>query len=641
MNQTGMLLLGQTQLGPMQLRNRIVVSAMNTNYPTPDGAVTDRQVEFYRVRAKGGAGLIITGMTYVHPLGRGPVRMLGSHDDALIPGLRRFTDAIHEEGAKAALQLAHVGRRASSKLIGAQPVGPSPIAAMGGEVPHELTHAEIEELVGCFGQAARRAKEAGFDAVELHMAHGYLLSQFLSPYSNKRTDEYGGSVENRARFPLAVLRRVLREVGDSMAVLCKINGSDFVEGGITLEDAKATARLLEEAGAHGLDVSASTDTTVYMGSQPAAIPRGCLVPLAEGIKSVVNIPVIAVGRINDPALAEDILATGKADLVAMGRALITDPDLPAKVAAGHLEDIRICYACCDGCSWRNQRGLEMSCSCNAQAGYELERRITPTASPRHVVVVGGGPAGLEAARVAALRGHKVTLYEKEPAVGGLLNAGSVPPYKDELRTLVQYFANQMDKLGVEVHTGEAATVEALAAARPDVVVVATGGQPFVLPVEGNGTFALLVADVLTGKAAVGKRVAIIGGNSAGCEAAEYLAEKGHNVTVLEMMDDYATDVRPDIKQLLGGRLAKLGVNISLGVKVTAVRRGEVVYEKAGNEETLTGVDNVVFAMGSSPDSTFLEGVRARGLEAHAVGDCDKPGNIFSAVHGAFLVASQI
>ena len=629
------------RIGPIELSNRIVMSAINTNYASPEGEVTERFVEFYRARARGCVGLIITGYSYVHPTGRGPVCMLGSHDDRLIPGLRRFVEAVHAEGAKASLQLAHVGRAANPKIIGTQPVAPSPIAGVSGDAPRELTFEEINQLVEAFAQAADRARRAGLDAVEIHMAHGYLLSQFLSPYSNKRTDSYGGSVENRARFPLAVLRRVKEVVGADLAVTCKINGHDFVDGGIDLEEAKLTARLLEEAGADAITVSAGADAASYMGVQPPQFPRGCLVSLAEGVKSVVKIPVGAVGRLNHPDVIEEVLSGHKADFVVLARALVADPEFAKKWAEGRPEDICPCTACSFGCIWRVRKGLDMACSDNAQAGMEAVRKIVPAARPRNVVVVGGGPAGLEAARVAALRGHNITLVEKNRSLGGLLNVGSVPPYKYELRSVVSYYANQLEKLGVTTILDREATEDDLRRLSPEVAIVACGGRPNALPVDAKPGFALQVTDVLSDNAEVGKRIAIVGGNSVGCETAEYLAEKGCKVTILEMMDDFATDIRPEMKKLMADRLDKLGVEILIRSKVTSVREGEIVFVRDGREEILRSLDNVLFAMGSSPDLTLVETAKKLGIEAFAIGDCAKPGNIFDAIHSAFEVACRI
>ncbi|MCL5109776.1 MAG: FAD-dependent oxidoreductase [Chloroflexi bacterium] len=636
-----MRLLEPITVGYLQLRNRIVVPAMNTNYPTLAGEVTDQQVEFYRARAKGGAGMIVTGFSYVHPLGRGPARMLASYDDQFVPGLARWAAAVKAEGAKACLQIAHVGRRANSKTIGAQPVGPSAITPAGGELPRALSKAEIEELVVAFAKAAARGREAGFDAVEVHMAHGYLLSQFLSPPANQREDEYGGSLENRARFPLAALRAVVAEVGKDLTVICKINGSDYVEGGITLEEAMATARLLEAAGAQMITVSAGNDATGQMGVQPAYYPRGVLVPLAAGVKSAVSIPVAAVGRINRPDVAESILQEGKADLVAMGRALIADPELPRKTAEGRAVEIRPCTGCSFGCIWRVGQGGEMACSNNPVAGREASLKVTPADQPKQVVVVGGGPAGLEAARVAAERGHQVTLYEKAPELGGLLNVGAVPPHKYELPNLISYYATQMEKLGVKVVAGKEITPKLLTRLAPEALVVAAGGVPLQLPVTGDPGFALLVSEVLRAQSRVGQNVAIVGGDSVGCEVAEYLGEKGHKVTILEMRDVCLTDVRPEIKRLLLESLAKLGVEIKLGAKVVAAGDGAVTYEQGGESKLLAGLDNVVFALGSKPNLRLLEEAQTKGIEAYAVGDCARPGNVFDATHSAFEVAIHL
>ncbi len=409
-------LLEPVKIGAMELRNRIVMPPMCTNFASETGAVTQRLIDYYVERARGGVGLVTVEATCVDsPVGRLSPLQLCVDDDKFIGGLNDLVEAIQEKGAKISLQLHHAGRQTTLAVTGgAQPVSAS--ETVYKDVKARALPAEgIECVVGRFGESAKRAKAAGFDAVEIHGAHGYLIAQFLSPYVNKRIDEYGGDPEKRMRFVLEVLEETRKRVGLDFPIIFRLSGEEFVEDGLTLKEAKGIAQRLERAGVDALHVTAGVGGTIWP-VQPMAVPRGCLVHLAEGIKEVVGIPVIAVGRINNPTLAEEILRDGRADLVSMGRALIADPELPRKVAEGRLDDIRMCTACLRGCSERFNAYLRISCTVNPAVGREKEYMVKPADKPKKVLVVGGGAAGLEAARVAALRGHEVTLYEKEATV---------------------------------------------------------------------------------------------------------------------------------------------------------------------------------------------------------------------------------
>ncbi|MFQ6067159.1 MAG: tRNA-dihydrouridine synthase, partial [bacterium] len=404
------------KIGSLELKNRIVMPPMVTNYATREGAVTEQYKDYLRERAKGGVGLVIVEATYVHPWGKGFINNLGIDRDELIPGLRQLAEVVHDVGAKIAIQLYHAGRQTSSKTTGCQPIAPSPIPTPGEEeIPKEATIEEIREVVEAFGEGARRAKEAGFDAVEIHGTHGYIINEFLSPYSNKREDEYGKDFEGRLRLAWEVLQRIKEKAGSEFPVIYRINGDECVEGGLTLEVTKRIAKRLQEAGADAFHVTAGVGESNYNSVQPMAMPRGCKAHLAAGVKEVVSVPIINAGRINHPSIAEEILEQNKADFVAMGRALLCDPEMPNKSLSKNIEDIRICIACNQKCISElvGEEEGPIGCILNVRTGREAEFPIRRVDQKKKVLIVGAGPAGLEAARIAALRGHRVDLFEKD------------------------------------------------------------------------------------------------------------------------------------------------------------------------------------------------------------------------------------
>jgi len=492
-------LLEPSRIGQMKLRNRIVMPPMVTQYGDAKGFVTERARNYYEARARGGAALIIIEATYVHPGGQPFANQLGISDDKFIPGMSELTQAIHRHGARAAIQLHHGGRTAKPELTGMQPIGPSPIAVPGREAPRELSVAEIAENVAHFARAALRARKAGFDGVEIHGAHGYLVHQFLSRSSNKRQDSYGGDLPNRARFFVEIIKATREAVGNDYPVWCRLSGKEYgVEEGTTLEETQETARIAQEAGIDAIHVSASGPGAPNNLTSPKFVP-GVIIDLAEGVKKAVSIPVIAVGKIT-PDAAETILAEGRADLIAMGRALLADPELPNKVASGRLEDITPCINCygCRDDLWTNVLGIR--CHVNATLGREAETKIIPSEKPGKVLVVGGGPAGMEAARVAAIRGHKVTLCEKASHLGGQLIQAATPPHKDSIGFLINYFQTQLRKLNVKVELNKKATSAMVEELNPDVLVIATGLNPFIPEIPGiDKAHVVQAGDVLEGK----------------------------------------------------------------------------------------------------------------------------------------------
>lgn len=630
------------KINQMELKNRIVFPPMVTQYAEERGFVSERTKNHYEARAKGGAGLIIVEATYVHPRGQAFAKQLSISADEYIPGLSELVEAIHHNGAKAAIQLHHGGRMAKSWLMGMPPVAPSPVAAPGGEVPKELTIEEIKEIITYFADAAARARKAGFDGVEIHGAHGYLLHQFLSRATNKRQDSYGGTIANRSRLLLEVIGAVRGAVGKDYPVWCRMTTKEYgIEEGTTLEEARETAKLAQEAGIDAIHVSASGPTAPNILPSPAFVP-GVLVHLAEGIKKVVRVPVIAVGKIT-PELGERLIKEVKVDLVAMGRQLLADPELPNKVAVGKLEDINPCTDCF-GCrsDLLHPGVLGIRCQVNPAAGKETEFLIVKAVKPRRVLVIGGGVAGMTAARVAAMRGHRVTLWEKTRRLGGQLIQAVIPPHKGRIGLLNEFLQKQLKKLGVKVQLSKSATVVEVVKFKPDVVVIGTGVKPVVPEIPGlsKARFAQ-VEDVLEGKVEVGEKVVVIGGEVVGCETAEFLADRGKKVTVTRRGAEMATGAGFSLRAFLLNRLREKGVTLLPGVKYEEVTpEGLVVTTKEGERKTIL-VDTIVLAAGSVPDLSLYEEIKGGAPEIHLVGDCVKPRTIRDAIVDGFQVGMKI
>jgi len=639
------------RIGELELKNRIVMAPINSHLGTELGAVGERLIDYYVERAKGGVSLIISdAMCIDWPVGKAGTSPLRIDEWKYVDGLHDLTEAVHHYGTKLAAQLHHAGRQNSVAVCteGQELVAPSAVPCLptGGDMPRALTIKEIEELVNKFVLAAQRAKAAEFDAVEIHGAHGYLITQFMSPHTNKRTDEYGGDFEGRMKFPLKIVEGIRAALGPDFPIIFRMCADEYVEGGLTLEDSKQIAQRLEAAGVDALDI-----TSGIYESPPAwhawiyplyDMAPGCRVYLAEAIKKVVDIPVIASGRLGDPALAEEVIKEGKADLVAMGRPLLADPELPNKAAEERLNDIRPCLYCDEGCIGGLSHLWHIGCQVNAALGREREYQIKPAEKVKRVVVVGGGPAGMEAARVTAMRGHDISLFEKEEQLGGQLIAASAPYFKQPIKEQVRYLKNQIEKLGVRTELGREVTAELVKDLEPDVVILATGATHLIPDIPGVGGGKVATAtDILLGKKEVGEKVAIIGGGQVGSELAWLLAEQAKKVTVVEMTYAIASDVNLFSRFYLLNKLTELGVETAIGTTAEEVtEQGVAVVDISGNRKVIDA-DTVVLAVGFRSNNKLQEKLVGKVPELYSVGDCVRLGKITGAIHGGSRVARQI
>lgn len=637
-------LLEPVKVGTMSLRNRIVMPPMCTRLAAPDGSVTKRMIDYYSERARGGVGMIIVEYSWIDEKeSRAAISQLSVHSDHMITGLGELAEAIKVHGAGAVLQICHAGRQTTSAIMGKQPVAPSAVPCKFLRVmPRELTLAEIEEIQDAFAEAARRAKQAGFDGVEIHGAHGYLICQFLSPYTNRRTDKYGGPLENRALFALETLEKIREKVGSQFTVGYRMSADEYVPGGLTLEETAKFAEMLEEVGVDYIHVSAGIYETLHHVVQPTYIERAHLLHLAEGIKKRVEVPVIAVGSL-DVETAEKALREGKADLVSLGRALIADPEIPKKLIEGRIEDIRPCIRGNEGCISRFFTGQTIRCEVNPAAGRECEFRIVPATLKKNVVVIGGGIAGMEAARVAALRGHKVTLIEKEEKLGGHAIEASVPKFKDDIRRLLSWLTKQVEKVGVEVKLKTEATPEFVKMLKPDVLIIAVGSDYIVPTIPGiNKPFVATAADVLLGRKAVGEKVVVIGGGLVGCETALFIAEElKKKVTIVEMLDEILIGVEPICVMALMERLRKAGVKIHTGWYLEEVTdKGVICTDKKWRRHEIEA-DTVVLAMGLTARKELVEKFKGLAPEVYVIGDCVEARKIYHAFEDAWRAVLAI
>lgn len=627
----------------MNLRNRIVMPAMRTVFAAPNGAVTKRLIDYYVERAKGGVGLIIVEHAYMDTKeSKSGICQLGVYTDHLIPGLNELVEAIKTQGANTMLQLNHGGGQSRFEIMNMKPVAPSAVP-YPTSMPRELTLKEIEEIIEAFGEAGKRAKMAGFDGVEIHGAHGYLICEFQSPYTNKRNDKYGGSFKARARFPLEVVEKVREKVGTNFTVGYKISVDEYVEGGLTLEESQKFAKMLEDAGVDYIGASSGIYATMHHQIQPMYLPHGYIIHLAEGIKRAVNIPVIGFGSI-DVETGEKIIEEEKADLIAMGRGLIADPEIPKKLAQGRIEDICPCIRCLE-CRVRLDGNRTLRCAVNANVGREGEEMKTAE-KKKKVLIVGGGVAGMEAARVATLRGHKVILYEREDKLGGHLVEASIPSFKEDLKELIRWFSKQLEQLHVEIKLGIEVTPKLVNEIKPDTIILAVGSSSIIPDIPGITKPDVTTAvDMLVGKTKLDdtNELVVVGGGFVGCETALYLVEDQGTpkVTIVEMLDEIAMDVELLSKRVLLERLNKAGVKMLAGMKLEEITDdGIICIDKKWNRHHIKA-DKVVLALGFKPRTQVVKQLKGLASEVYEIGDCVEVRKIRQAVDDGWRTARMI
>jgi 2,4-dienoyl-CoA reductase-like NADH-dependent reductase (Old Yellow Enzyme family)/thioredoxin reductase len=627
-------LFAPIKIKSLDLVNRAVMPPMGTNLGNSDGTVSEANLAYIKRRARGGAGLIITEISSIHPSGSAIPNELGAYDDRFIPGLKKIADAVHAAGSKVALQLHHAGRESLYLLREKKAIAPSPIRSLVfGLTPREITREEIQEIIAAFGVAARRGMEAGFDAVEIHGAHGYLITQFLSALSNKRDDEYGGSFNNRSRFMIEVLQEVRKRVGPDFPISLRLSVEECIQGGYMFEDIRPILPDLVKAGADMLHASLGTHGSPGgITSAPFEYQPGFNVWRAKKLKEIVDLPVIAVGRFTDPSLANEVIARGEADLVAFGRQYLADPDFLIKAREGRPEDIRKCIACNQGCIERLMLGEgKIRCALNPETGQEIIYPQVPAGVRRNVWVVGSGPGGLTAAYEAARLGHKVTLFEKEEETGGQLSLASKAPFKDQYRVWATWLTSQAKKMGVIVRTGIEMTESMISEGDPEVVILATGGEQIKPDIPGIDLSLVCNAwQVLGGAVPPGKHPVVIGGGLIGMETADYLCQKGTQVTLVEVLKRSPVLKITSHGYMLHTRLKEAGCRLLFNTTVKKIEESSVTVLIEDKEQTLSPVDQVIIAVGLKPNDKLKEILQAKKIRHFIIGDALQPRRIIEA-----------
>lgn len=635
-------LLSPIKIRSLEIPNRLVMPPMGTGLGNDDSTVSEANLAYIKRRAQSGVGLVITEITCVHPSGLVSPHSLGVWDDKFIPGLTRMADAIHAQGARVCMQLHHCGRENYLFLKQKKAIGPSAIPSfifgfMGP--PREMTLDEIAEIIAAFGQGAKRAKAAGFDMVELHGAHGYLLMQFLSAHSNQRTDQYGGDFKGRARFMMECIASVRRQVGPDFPVSIRVSGEEGVKNGYGIDDMLTIVPDLVAAGADVINVSFSTHASPEVNidapnaSAPIEYGPGFKSYLARKVKEVTSVPVISVGRYTDPFFMDEVIARGDADMIAVGRQHLADPDFLKNAMSGHPEETLECLACNQGCIEREALELKpVRCAINPQTGQELLCPAGPAKVKQNVWVIGGGPAGLTAAMEAARLGHQVTLYEREPRTGGNVRYAAMSPHKDIYGKFIQTLTAKCKKLGVDIRLNTNVTEAMIDQGKPDAVILAIGADKTACPAPGAD--AKVVCDawqILDGTVKPKEHVVVIGAGLVGLETADFLREKGvKDITVVEMLAKPPVLAQAAHGQMLYRRLYGQKVKLMYGAKVKKIEEDAVIVEAKDGEKKLAPVDQVVVAIGVTPRSELKEMLEKKGIRHFVVGDAVAPRRIIEA-----------
>lgn len=634
-------------IGTLEVKNRIIMSPMGTRFASEIGAVTPRMIDYYSEMANGGVGTVIVECASIdYPIGSGNLKNLTIYHNSYIAGHNELVESISSKGAKAILQLYHVGRNARPNNIkGMQPVAPSAIPCKFINVmPRELSTKEVEDIITKFVEAAVRAKTAGYDGIELHGAHGYLIGEFMSPSSNRRKDRYGGALNKRMAFPVEIVQGIKKELGSDYPLVFRISGDEFVDGGMNLEETNRAVKILEDAGVDALDVSAGTYDSMTATVEPMSYAQGWKIYLAEAIKSVVKIPIIGVGMIRKPEFAETILKDGRVDFVALGRALLADPYWPEKAKEGREKEIIPCISCNDGClGGRVFKDLALRCTVNPLTGREGWRNcLAPTTHEKRVFIIGGGPAGMMAALTARKRGHRVVLYERSDQLGGQLRLAATPPGKEKITWFRDYLLNQIREQDIDVRLGQYATIETIIQGNPDVVIVASGATPLIPDVPGVRNRNVFTAwEVLEGKKQIrDKTVIIAGGGTVGCETALYL-NSDNEVIIVEMLEDIAMDMEPLNRMDIISRIKESKIKVVFGREIVQIESDGVILRNTAKEEERLDTDAVVLAMGAIPLSDMAKELKGEIENVYVVGDSKRPRKIYDAVYEGFVEAMRI
>ena len=670
-------LFESTKIGSIELKNRLAMSAMDLGFTT-EGSINKRFIDFYVERARGGVGLIVVGGCYPEMTGKVWKSIIGLDKDEYIPGLKKLTDTIHKYDTKIAAQILHGGRSASSFFSKTHPVSPSSLSHINiKQRPHALTIPEIKKVIDGYVAATVRVKKGGFDAVEIHGGMGYLINQFLSRATNKRKDKYGGSLKNRIRFAKEIVVAIKKKVGKRYPVIFRLSGEDFVEDGLKIDESVEIAKELEKAGVDAFNVSPGwheSRTPIMLMS----IPRMSYIFLSEKIKDNVNVPVIGSVRINDLALAEDVIDNNQSDIVSIGRPLIADPELPKKYKKKQFDDIRRCIACNQGCFDSLLGFKSISCLYNVRAGRESELKIKKAKKKKKVMIIGGGPGGMEAARVAALRGHDVHLFEKTDVLGGQLRYAYIPPGREEIVNVISFLENQIKKLNVNIELSKKVDTVTINKLKPDVVIAATGGVPLIPKITGIKEKNVVVAeDVFDNRVKVGKDVVIIGGGTIGCEIALHTAKMGamdpevacfllknkvidgdkaveltskgkRNITILEMKNKIGGRFGISTRWVIMKQIVDAGINSITGIKVKSMSTKSikkkdkvcVTYED-DKKDIKIFADTVIIAAGYKSNQDPTRKLNGKIDELYRIGDCVEVRTALEAIHEGFEVGLRI
>lgn len=626
------------KIGSLEVKNRLLMAPMSVYLANPDGTVSDDLIQFYVERAKGGMGLIFSEYAFVNPTGRSCPRQSSAASDEMIPGLAKMAAAVHEAGAKICLQIQHGGRRSI-----VEPTAPSPIPMLlGSDTPRAYTTEEVYGLIEDFVNAAIRVKKAGYDMVEVHCSHGYLLSDFVSPRSNRRTDEFGGTVENRAKVVVKIIEGIKAACGEDFPISIRLSGDELVADGNKKRDAATLAMILEDAGADMINVSCGV-CGVGHGIAPAAKETGHNVEAAEEIHHAVDIAVAVAGRITEPAYVEFLLKSDKVQFVSIGRGTFADAEFANKALEGREDEIAPCVGCLQRCySQFGHGGRHRGCMINPFAMRETLLKIEPAKEKKTIAVVGAGPAGLEAAWIAAKRGHDVTVYDKNSMPGGQFRIAAVPPHKQPLARAVTYYSKMCEKYGVKMVYNTEVTAEQLKAEKPDAIILATGGVPLFPPIPGlRESGAVSNAEILLGASIRGNKVLVLGGGLQGAETADHLGQYGYDVTVVEMLDGIALEDPDATRMMLIDRLQENHVKLLTSAKVMQVYEDGVDYEKDGKLQTIRGFDKVVMAFGVKAYNPLEEALKDYDGEVKVIGDAFQAGNAVEAIYRGCVTGLEI